>query len=170
MNPLLLFVLFLKASTLSFGGLGGLPMLHQDLVAQGVPDVDNLVGHALAIQRLSPGPNGLYIVPLGYLLGRVPGAAAATAALALPPLVVLLIMVVYGKLARFKRTENSLLLLSFAITGLLGFTSWQIVQGSSSSLLEWVVALAGFVLATRSRLNPFVLVAATGVLGVAVYR
>ncbi|MFI5270051.1 MAG: chromate transporter, partial [Chloroflexota bacterium] len=65
MSLTVLFLLFLKASALSFGGLGGLPILHQDLVLRNVPDVDRLVGQALAVGRLSPGPNGLYVVSLG---------------------------------------------------------------------------------------------------------
>jgi len=170
MSIWLLFLLILKASALSFGGLGGLPILHQDLVDRGVPDLDNLIGAALAVARLTPGPNGLWLVSLGYFLGRVPGAVAASFALAIPPFCVLAIMGIYGKVAHLKRTERALLLLSFALAGLLGFTSWQIIRGSSPSVIEWVSAGAGFLGIAWFKVHPFALIVAAGVAGIAVAR
>lgn len=180
MSWALLFLLFLKASALSFGGLGGLPILRQDLlqrpdlVAQfggQAVDVDRLLGQALAVGRLSPGPNGLYVVSLGYELDGMTGAIAGGLALALPPFVVLLVAVAYSRVAHLKRTANALLMLSFALTGLLGFTSWQIIVGSSKGdVFAWGAAIAGFLISARFRLNPLVLIASTAVLGIAIYR
>src|SRR5256885_7052168 len=72
MDPLELFGVFLKASALSLGGLSSLPLLRADLVAPGIATDDQLV-QAIAIGRISTGPNGLYIVSLGYLVGGVVG-------------------------------------------------------------------------------------------------
>jgi chromate transporter len=170
MSAVMLFLLFLKASALAFGGMGGLPILHQDLAARNVADLDALIGQALAVARISPGPNGLYLVSLGYFLGRVPGAVAATVALALPPFVVLLIVAWYGRVQHSKRTENALLVLSFGLAGLLGFTSWQIIRGSSSDIFEWLIALAGFLATARLKLHPIVMIGVAGALGVVIYR
>jgi len=74
MDPLALFVVFLKASALSLGGLSSLPLLRADLVAPGIATDDQVV-QAIAIGRISTGPNGLYIVSLGYLVGGAIGAA-----------------------------------------------------------------------------------------------
>jgi chromate transporter len=127
MTGLVLFVLFLKASVLSFGGLGGLPILHQDLV-QRLPieinnvvlrstgDIDRLVGQSLAVGRLSPGPNGLYVVSLGYEMDGIWGGIAGGLALAIPPFFVLVVAIWYAKVAHLKRTANALMTLSFALT------------------------------------------------------
>jgi len=168
LNPLLLFWLFLKASALSFGGLVGLPTLHQDLVTRGVDEA--LFGQALAVGRLSPGPNGLYLVSLGYEVGGLPGAAAATLALLLPPFFILVVIAWYLRVAHLRRTDHALLVLSFALTGLLGFTSWQIIAGSATDTLEWLAGLAGFVVSARFKLHPLLLIAAAAAVGVAVYR
>jgi chromate transporter len=170
MNLLVLFLLFLKASALSFGGLGGLPILHQDLVVRNVPDVDRLVGQALAVGRLSPGPNGLYVVSLGYQMNGILGGIAGGVALALPPFFVLLVAIWYAKVAHLKRTANALMVLSFALTGLLGFTSWQIIAGSSTDAYEWAAGLAGFIVSARFRLHPLMLIGVTALLGIALYR
>src|SRR5579883_3473919 len=154
LNPVVLFLLFLKASALSFGGLGGLPILRQDLLQQfpgQAAEVDRLLGQALAVGRLSPGPNGLYVVSLGYEMNGTIGAIA-------------------GRVAHLKRTANALLVLSFALTGLLGFTSWQIMVTSSHDVFEWIAGILGFVVSARFRLNPLVLIASTAVVGVAIYH
>jgi chromate transporter len=86
MDALELFGVFLKASALSLGGLSSLPLLRADLVAPGIATDDQVV-QAIAIGRISTGPNGLYIVSLGYLVGGVVGATVALIAATLPPLV-----------------------------------------------------------------------------------
>src|SRR5947208_14228746 len=87
MDALSLFGVFLKASALSLGGLSSLPLLRGDLVGTGIA-TDQQVVQAIAIGRISTGPNGLYIVSLGFLVGGVVGATLALAAATLPPLVI----------------------------------------------------------------------------------
>jgi len=173
-NALLVFYLFLKASVLSFGGLGGVPILHQDFIALGFSelDVDRLFGQALAVGRISPGPNGLYLVSLGYLIpgGGWLGAIAAVIALALPPFVVLFIAYGYSRVAHLRRTANSLLVLSIALTGLLGFTSWQIIRTSSTDVFEWAAGILGFLITARFRFSPITVIAVGALLGIAIYR
>ena len=165
-----LFLLFLKASALSFGGLGGLPILRQDLALRNVPELDRLLGQALAVGRLSPGPNGLYVVSVGYQMKGIVGGVAGGLALAIPPFFVLLVAIWYAKVAHLKRTSNALMALSFALTGLLGFTSWQIIAGSSTDVFEWAAGAVGFVVSARFRLHPLMLIGVTALLGIAIYR
>jgi chromate transporter len=62
-EQLQLFLISLKSSALAVGGLASLPLLRADLVPQYVTEAG--IVQALAIGRLAPGPNGLYIVSLG---------------------------------------------------------------------------------------------------------
>ncbi|TMG46859.1 MAG: chromate transporter, partial [Chloroflexi bacterium] len=55
MDPLLLLLVFLKASALSIGGLSSLPLLRADLVTPGIA-TDEQVVQAIAIGRISTGP------------------------------------------------------------------------------------------------------------------
>ncbi|MCD6289887.1 MAG: chromate transporter, partial [Anaerolineae bacterium] len=54
MNPLIYFLLFLKGSLFSTGGLGNLPILHGDFIARGWATESDFV-QALAVGQLSPG-------------------------------------------------------------------------------------------------------------------
>ncbi|MDQ6603558.1 MAG: chromate transporter, partial [Chloroflexota bacterium] len=89
MNILSLFWQFLKAGLLSFGGLGSLPILVQSLVHDRGWATEAQIGQALAVGRISPGPNGLYVISLGYLIGGIGGAGVAAVANVIPSLLVL---------------------------------------------------------------------------------
>ncbi len=83
-NPLLYLLLFLKASLFSSGGFSNLPSLHQDLLSNGWA-TEAEFGQALAIGQISPGPNGLWVISLGYLTGGYLGALLALIAITVPP-------------------------------------------------------------------------------------
>ena len=75
-NPLLYFLFFLKASLFSTGGFSNLPSLHQDMIASGWA-VETDFGESIAIGQISPGPNGLWVISLGYFTYGYLGAALA---------------------------------------------------------------------------------------------
>ncbi len=163
-----LFLLLVKGSFLSFGGLGSLPILHEDLTSRGVTEA--VFGQALAVGRVSPGPNGLYIVSLGYQISGIAGALAATVAIVLPPLFILAIAASYSRVAHLKRSQSALRMLSLAVAGLLGWTSWQIVSGSASSVLEWVASGLALLLVLRLSWHPLFLLLGAAVIGILAYR
>ena len=168
MNPLELYLLFLKASVLSFGGLSSLPMLHQDLIARGASEA--LIGQGLAIGRISPGPNVLYIVSLGYELGGLTGALAAWLAVLQPPFSVLLTAASYARLSSQARTQNALLVVGLALAGSIGYTAWQITANSAIDVAGWLVAAAAFAITAATRWHPMIVIAAAGVCGIIIYR
>src|ERR1700732_2308669 len=88
-NPFIYFLLFLKASLFSTGGFSNLPSLHQDLLANGwAVEVD--FGQSIAIGQISPGPNGLWVISMGYLTYGYLGAFLALIAITIPALLVAL--------------------------------------------------------------------------------
>src|SRR4029078_3023526 len=86
-EQLQLLAIFLKSSALAVGGLASLPLLRADLVPQYVTAAG--IMQALAVGRLAPGPNGLYIVSLGYIVAGWTGALYALIAASVAPLVML---------------------------------------------------------------------------------
>src|SRR5678815_5134934 len=90
-HPLSLFWIMFKASLLSTTGTGNLPIVHQDLIARGWA-TDRQFAESLAIGQISPGPTGLWVISLGYLVGGLQGAALTLVAISLPPLLVLLLV------------------------------------------------------------------------------
>src|SRR4029079_7506336 len=94
-DALLYFWVMFKASLLSTGG-GNIPILHQDLLARGWK-TERQFAEALAIGQISPGPTGLWVISLGYLLDGLRGALLSLVAIVLPPLLVLGINCVYRR-------------------------------------------------------------------------
>lgn len=76
---------FLKAALLSSGGLQSLPILREDLILSRPLLTDGDFATAVAIGRITPGPNGLFVLSLGYYLGGLIGVVAATLGITLPP-------------------------------------------------------------------------------------
>ncbi len=166
-EELALFLTLLKDSGLGLGGLGALPLVRQDLVATGIA-TDEQVVRALAIGQLSTGPNGLWIVSLGYQIAGVTGAALALVASILPPLVMipataaarrLLLTPAFGGLVR-----GAVL----AIAGLLSATGLSLIAPDPAAMRGWelAVGLVAVVLTLHGRAHPGVLVVAGAIAGV----
>ena len=74
MDLLSLFLTCLKVSLITFGGSAPLPLLRDDLVRERGLLQDEDFASALAIGLITPGPNGLFVIPIGYFVGGVAGA------------------------------------------------------------------------------------------------
>ena len=171
MDLISLFLVLLKDSALALGGLGSLPLLRQDLVATGVVTDAQLV-EALAIGRLSTGPNGLWIVSLGYQMAGPLGAALALVASSLPPLVILpatavarrwLLSVPFAGLVRGA---------ALATAGLLCATGASLIlpAGDAPSWWQVAVGIAAAGLTYQGRLHPAVVVIGGAALGLFLAR
>jgi chromate transporter len=167
MEPLGLFLIFLKDSALGLGGLGSLPMLRQDLVATGLATDAQLV-QALAIGRLSTGPTGLWIVSLGYQMVGPTGAALALVASSLPPLLILpatalarrwLLSVPFAGLVRGA---------ALATAGLLAATGVSLIvpPGDVPSWWQVVIGVAATALTYHGRLHPAAVVIGGALIGI----
>ena len=162
--------MFLKASALSFGGLSSLPLLEADLVAPGVATDDQIV-QAIAIGRISTGPNGLYIVSLGYLVAGVLGATLALIAATLPPLVIVPIAAVARRWLLAPPVAGLVRGVALATAGLLAATGIGIITASGTPSL-WQLALAAIatVLTYRGTVHPAIVIAIGAAAGLALGR
>nr|WP_255557009.1 chromate transporter [Sodalis sp. dw_96] len=113
-----IFLTVLVANLIGFGGLSSLPVLRGQIQSAGLP-ADNLLLHALAIGNISPGPNGLYLVVVGYFIGGVKGAGAATLALVIPPFLVIILDRVRSRLLHLPRFRAVMHSLSLSVIALL---------------------------------------------------
>jgi chromate transporter len=166
-DPLTLFVVMLKDSALALGGLGSLPLLREDLVATGLA-TDAQIVQALAIGRLSTGPNGLWVVSLGYQMAGLAGAVMALVASSLPPLLILpatavarrwLLSVPFAGLVRGA---------ALATAGLLSATGVSLIvpPGDVPSWWQVVIGIAAAALTYQGRLHPAAVVIGGALLGV----
>jgi chromate transporter len=89
MSALTIYLLVLKATVMSFAGMGSLPQVRQDFVVTREAISDEQLSQAVLVSRATPGPMGAYVVSVGYMVGGWPGAIAGWLALSTPALLML---------------------------------------------------------------------------------
>lgn len=168
-NPLPYFLYFLKASLFSTGGFSNLPSLHQDLLGAGWAGEADF-GESIAIGQISPGPNGLWVISLGYLTYGYVGAALALAAITLPSLLVLVVAAIYARIERQRWVEGLMRGVSLAVVGILLTICWTVMQQPGADWTGWLIAAAAFGLALSRRVNLVIILALAGAAGYLLYR
>ncbi|MGH2517739.1 MAG: chromate transporter [Ktedonobacterales bacterium] len=168
-NPLIYWLLFLKASLFSTGGFSNLPSIHQDLLARGwAKEID--FGRSIAIGQVSPGPNGLWVISLGYFTYGVPGAIFALVAITLPPLLVLIVAAQFSRIEGRAWTHGALHGVSLAVLGLLVTVIWTILHQPGVDWKGPIIAVASLGLAASHRVNLLLILILAGVVGYLLYR
>lgn len=161
MNPALYFWLFLKGSLLSTGGLGNLPFLHEDLIGLGWAQPSDFVT-AIAVGNLSPGPNGLWSISLGYLTFGWLGAGLALLALSLPTFLILVVSAFHTRVEDHPAVQHFTRGLGLGVVGLTFAISLTL---ASTSIADWrgvVILLGALLLALRRIPILVILVLAAG--------
>lgn len=168
-DPLVYLLLFLKASLFSTGGFSNLPSLHQDLLLKGWARESDF-GQSIAIGQISPGPNGLWVISLGYLTYGFLGALLALIAIIIPPMLVLVIARSYSRIERWPRTQGAMRGVSIAVIGLLVTVIWTILHQPGIDLIGLLIAAGAFILAATRKVNIPLILALGGLVGFLVYR
>ena len=139
-NPLLYFLLFLKASLFSTGGFSNLPSLHQDLISNGWAS-DAEFGQSIAIGQVSPGPNGLWVISLGYLTYGYLGALLALIAITLPSLIVLLVSAGYARIEQQRWVKGFMRGISLAVVAILFSVVASIIRQPGVDWKGWLIGV-----------------------------
>lgn len=167
-HPLLYFLLFLKASLFSSGGFSNLPSLHQDLLAAGWA-VETDFSQSIAIGQISPGPNGLWAISLGYLTYGYLGAALALMAITVPPFLVLAVAAGYARIEGQRWTGGLMRGISLAVVGILIMVCWTVLQQRQIEWTGWLIAAAASALALTRRVPLIVILGLAGGAGYLLY-
>ncbi len=168
-NPLIYFLLFLKASLFSTGGFSNLPSLHQDLLANGWAK-EIYFGQSIAIGQISPGPNGLWVICLGYLTYGYLGALFALIAITLPALLVLVVAAGYTRIEHLTRVQGAMYGVSLAVVGLLLTVVWTIFTQPGIDWKGLLIALGALGLALSRKVNILLILGLAGLAGYLLYR
>jgi len=168
-DPLIYFLLFFKASLFSTGGFSNLPSLHQDLIGNGWASESDF-GHSIVIGQISPGPNGLWVISLGYFTYGYPGAFLALIAIILPALLVLLTAAVYHRIEHLNWVAGFMRGISLAVVGILLTVAWSIIARSSLDWKSWIIAAIAFGLALSRKVNIVVILGLAAIAGYLLYR
>jgi chromate transporter len=164
-NPLLLYLLLAKATITSFSGLSSLPIVHNDLVIRRHVITDRQLNTAVAVARMTPGPNGLYIVCVGYYAAGIGGALAGFLAMITPAFLIIPLLEYLGRRAHRDIFRQGISAITLAAAGLVLVVTVPFARASFSSLLAVLVAAASFVALAFTRIDTLWVIACSGAVG-----
>jgi chromate transporter len=157
---------------MSFFAVGGansaIPEMHRVAVDVQHWMSDKQFADIFAISQLSPGPNVLIVTLIGYSVAGVAGAMAATLAMCGPTAI--LAYYVSGLLRRASHSPWPAIIQAALVPlsiGLMGASGLILALTSDQSWIAALITAAAAVLAFATRLNPFWMLLAGGVLGFA---
>jgi chromate transporter len=150
------------------GANSAIPEMHRVAVDVHRWMTDKQFADAFAISQLSPGPNVLIVTLIGYSVAGVFGALAATLAMCGPTAI--LAYYVSGILQRSSQSRWPAIIQAALVPlsiGLMGASALILALTSDTSWIAALITVATAVVAFATRLNPFWMLAAGGVLGFA---
>ena len=153
MNLFLLYALLLKATLTSFSGLASLPMVRDDLVVERKVLTDRDLNTAVVAGRTAPGPNGLYLVSVGYYADGLPGAAVALLALMTPAFLILPMMRWFGARADSPRVKSAIRAVVLASAGLLLSTSLPLTRDAITGAVTFAIVLVSLAILVLTKID-----------------
>lgn len=155
MKLVLLYVLLLKATATSFSGLSSLPVLREDLVVRHALLTDRQLNVAVTAGRSGPGPNGLYVVSVGYLVAGLPGACVGWAAMVTPAFLVIPLVQFVGARAGRPRVRSAIRASTAASAGLLLAATLPLASEALSDGFLITIAVTSFAVFSFTKIDSF---------------
>lgn len=165
MNLLLYFWLFLKASLFSTGGFGNVASLHTDLTARGWAS-DRQFAEAMTIGQISPGPNGLWVISLGYLTRGLVGSLLALIGITLPPLIILVVQRAYARVEDHPAAVGFMRGLTLSVAGIFVVVLCRILHSAGFDPRTVLIAFAAIALAWTRKIPIVAIIALAALAGV----
>lgn len=165
MNLLLLYLLLLKATSTSFSGLTSLPVVRHDLVQHYHVLTDRQLNAAVAASRTAPGPNGLYVVSVGYFAGGLPGACAGCLAAMTPAFWIVILLRYLGRRAERPEVKSAIQAVMLAAAGLVIAATIPLARDAITGPLPAAIAIASFLFLAFTRYSTVWVIAAAAVAG-----
>jgi chromate transporter len=168
-HPLTLFWIMFRAALLSTTGTGNLPIVHQDLLSRGWA-TDRQFAESLAIGQISPGPTGLWVISLGYLVGGLRGAALTLTAISLPPLLVLLLVHgLYRRWGHHPATQGFVRGLGLAVAGIFVVVLAGIMTTAGWTITNLMITVGAIILGATRRVPVLVILILAAIAGIALF-
>ena len=169
MNVLDLFLVFLKASFLSSGGLAPLPLLQEELITQRMLLGSADFASALAIGRIGPGPNGKFVLSIGYYAAGLPGFFAALLGMTLPPFLAIGLVRAHRRLANRPWVIGLTRGITASSVGLLAAVAWSFTEPLTTVPALLVILALSLAVLLITKIDPLPVLAVGGLAGVGLY-
>jgi chromate transporter len=166
MNIVVLYLLLVKATLTSFSGLASLPMVRNDFVVRRTLLTDRQLNTAVAAGRIGPGPNGIYVVGLGYLVDGVPGACAGWLAMITPAFLIVPMLRFLGARAEHPRARAVARAVLFAGAGLIASAAVPMARDAIVNPLSLAIFAASFLAIASARIDSLWVMLGAALIGV----
>jgi chromate transporter len=170
MNPVLVFLLLLKASATSFSGLTSMPVVRHDFVEMRHAMTDRQLNAAVVAGRTAPGPNGLYLVSVGYFVAGWPGACAGCAACLAPAFLIIPILHYLGRRAERPRVKSAIQAVTLAAAGLVIEATVPLARDALTGWIPVGIAVASFLFLVLTRRETLWVMAGAALVGLVALR
>jgi len=160
-----LYALLLKAMLTTFSGTATLPVVRQDFVVRRAWLTDRELNLAFTAGRSGPGPNGVYVVSVGYLVAGIPGALAGWLALITPAFLAIPLVRVVGAHVRNPRLLGAIRGSTAASAGLVLAANVPMARDALTSALLGAIAVASFAVFSFTRIDSVWVILAAALLG-----
>jgi chromate transporter len=166
-----LFLFFLKSSLFVFGsGLAIVPFLHGGVVQEHHWLTETQFLDAVAVAMITPGPVVITVAFIGYLVSGLTGAGAAALGVFLP---VYLFVVIVGPLyKRFSKNEQIRAFVQGVTAAATGAIAGAVVVLARHSITDyWTfgIAVATFLILMKWKIPEPLIIAVSGILGIAIH-
>ena len=144
MSLLVLYLLLAKATLISFSGSTSIPIVQHDFVERYKVLTDRQLNAAIAAGRATPGPNGLYIVSVGYFVGGLPGGCAALLAVVTPAFLIIPMLRFLGRRAERPEVKSAIRAVTLAGAGLILTATVPLARDAVTGVLPLAIATGSF--------------------------
>jgi chromate transporter len=166
MNFIVLYLLLVKATLTSFSGLASLPMVRNDFVVRRHVLTDRQLNAAVAAGRIGPGPIGIYVVSVGYLVAGAPGACAGWLAMITPAFLIIPLLRSLGTRAEHRRARAVARAVLFAGAGLMASAAVPLARDAITGPLSLAIVAASFILIAITRVDSLWVMLGAAVIGI----
>lgn len=167
MNLLLLYLLLLKATATSFSGLTSLPVVRHDMVEKHHVLTDRQLNAAVTAGRTAPGPNGLYVVSVGYFIAGTPGAIAGALAVITPAFLIIPMMRYVGARANRPAVKSAIQAVMLAAAGLVIAAAVPLARDALVDPLSVAIALGSFLFLVLTKKDTIWVILGSAAVGLA---
>jgi chromate transporter len=153
MNLVLLYLLLLKATLTSFSGMTSLPVVRNDFVVERHLLTDRQLNTAVVAGRTGPGPNGLYLVSVGYFVRGLSGAFAGFLALITPAFMAIPLVSWLRAHAGTPRIRSAIRAIVLASAGLLLAASLPLARDAITGGVTLAIVVVTFLVLSFTRVD-----------------
>jgi chromate transporter len=165
-NLVILYLLLVKATLTSFSGLASLPMVRNDFVVRRHVLTDRQLNTAVAAGRIGPGPLGIYVVSVGYLVDGAPGACAGWLAMVTPAFLIIPMLRFLGDRAQHPRARAVARAVLFAGAGLMASAAVPLARDAIAGPLSLAIVLVSLILIAVTRVDSLWVMLGAAVIGI----